>query len=129
MSKRGYSLIELLVSLVILAIALGGLLALWTFCFGVTVRSQDYGIGYNIARQEMERARHSTYAFVGTTAPHSYDPQGNPITAGAAAFTATTEVAPIGTVQALKQAVVKVRSVATEEIVFETTTYFTQGGI
>ena len=46
-------------ALVLLAVAGGGLLGLWGFAFSTTRHAQDLAAGYNVARQETEKAKGS----------------------------------------------------------------------
>ena len=56
-SRRGLTLIELLVAMLIVGVALTGLISLFFFGFRTTEGAQDMGIAYNISRQELERVR------------------------------------------------------------------------
>ena len=55
--QRGFTLIEILVALTILASALLAMVGLWYVCFGQTAESADIGSAYSIARQEIEKAK------------------------------------------------------------------------
>jgi len=135
MTRRGLTLVELLVALVIMGVVLGGLVGLWTFGFNATRRSQDTAVGYNIARHEIEKVR--TIGF--TLHPEGarttgYDGLGQP-TGGAPHFLATTTVHTVPDAQGqintgcVREVTVQVISQDDLQPVFTTTSYLTKGGV
>jgi len=135
MSRRGLTLIELLVALLLLAVAISGLAGLWSFGFNTTRRSQDTGVAYNIARREIEKARNLGFMILPeTTTTITYDGLGNPTTVSPH-FTVPTAMHTIPDAQGhinttcLRQFTVRVISGHDSATLFETTTYFTRGGI
>lgn len=134
--RRGLTLIELLVALLLLAVALAGLMGLWTFGFNVTRHSQDIGVAYNIARQEVERARAIGFMLLPNgTQTRGYDGLGNPTTAASPHFTATTTVTTLPdqngqqTTRSLRELTVTVVARDQGEVLFQSTTYLTRGGL
>ena len=134
--QRGLTFVELMVALLLLAVALSGLMGLWTFGFSTTRHSQDLGVGYNIARQEIERAKNIGFLLLPegewTT---TYDGLGHVTTQSSPHFTAHTSVQTIpdanGQVNSncLRTLHVQVRARENNEAVFESTTYVSWGGI
>lgn len=136
MRRRGLTLIELLVAVLIMGVALAGLMGLWTFGFNTTARSADVALGYNIARREVERQHTVGYVLqpVSGTFTHHYDGEGAPAAEADARFVATTTVEtlpdPGGTIKALRWIDVEVRAMNRgNEVVFSTRTYFVRGGV
>jgi len=135
MRQRGLTFIDLLVSLLLLAVALSGLMSLWAFGFSATRHSQDLGVGYNIARQEIERAKNLGFLLLPegewTTA---YDGLGHVTAQTSPHFTAhtTVQTLPDATGQlntnCLRTLRVQVNAQEGGEVVFESTTYLTWGG-
>jgi prepilin-type N-terminal cleavage/methylation domain-containing protein len=135
MKQRGLTLVEMLVTLVIMGVVLGGLMGLWTFGFNTTRSSQDTAAGYNIARLEMEKARAIGYMLYPEGAhTTAYDGQGQP-TQGEAHFVATTTVHTVpdanGQVNTgcVREVTVEVVAQDTGRTVFTTTSYLTKGGV
>lgn len=136
MRQRGLTFIELLVALLLLAIALIGLVGLWAFGLNVTAHSQDMGAAYNVARQEIERARNVGFLLLPEGSwTADYDGLGNPTSDPVPHFTATCQVTTIpdangeintGCVRTLT---VQVSARDRGGPLFETTTYFTRGGL
>ncbi len=136
MRRRGLTLIELLVALLLIGVAVAGLVALWPFGFTMTRLSQDLGVGYNVARQEMERAKNIGYLVLPEASwTAGYDGLGNPTADEDPHYTATASVTTIpdeaGEVHSRCLRVFYVRVVARDmtDAVFETTVYFARGGI
>lgn len=136
MRHRGLTLIELLVALVLLGVGAAGLVALWPFGFTMTRLSQDLGVGYNVARQEVERAKNIGYLMLPEASwAGGYDGLGNPTADEDPHYTAAASVATIpdeaGEVHSRCLRVVNVRVTARgmDRAVFETTVYFARGGI
>ena len=63
-SKRGFTLIEILVALTILGVALLAMSGLWYITYGQTAESADLGSGYSIARQEIEKAKAISFYYL-----------------------------------------------------------------
>lgn len=136
MRSRGITFIELLVALLLLAVCLIGLVGLWSFGFNITGHSQDVGAAYNIARREVEKARTVGYMLLPEgTQTTAYDGLGNPTTGASPHFTATRTVLTIpdasGQINTgcLREVTVRVTARDMGGTAFETTTYFTRGGI
>ena len=136
MKRRGLTLIELLVALLLVGVALGALVALWPLGFSMTRRSQDIGVGYNVARQEVERAKNMGFLILPEAAwTTAYDGLGNPTASANPHFTATTSVQTIpdayGEVHSrcLRVLHVQVTERDVSGSVFESTTYLARGGI
>jgi prepilin-type N-terminal cleavage/methylation domain-containing protein len=136
MRQRGLTLIEVLVALLLLAAGLSGLMGLWTFGFNVTRHSQDLGVGYNIARQEIERAKNIGFLLLPeATWTRGYDGLGNVAASPSPHFTATATVQTIPdangqlNTSCLRTLHVRVNAREGNEVVFESTTYLTWGGI
>jgi len=148
-SNKGFTLIELLVAMVILGVALAGLVSLWAFGFNTTAHSQDIGVAYSVARQEVEKVRNIGYSALQETIPDStsyYDGLGNIIIGAnpevnpSTHFKAITVVhtIPINGQTSLPTAYLRTVNIkitphgpAKEgtELLFETTTYLTLDGI
>jgi len=135
--RRGLSLIELLVAVVLLATALAGLIGLWSFGFSTTRHSQDVGVAYSIARQEVERAKNIGFLMLPRNweRVQGYDGLGHESTAPNPHFTARVmmdEGVPPGDLNSasLRSMKVQVWRGPTEgyELIFETITYLTRGG-
>jgi len=135
-TRRGLTLIEVLVALLLLAAALSGLIGLWAFGFNTTRHSQDWGVGYSIARQEVERAKNIGFLLLpegGWT--RGYDGLGAVTTEPNPHFTASTTIHTIPdangeiNTRCLRTLHVQVRAREGSEVVFESTTYLTWGGI
>lgn len=136
MKRKGLTLIELLVALVLLAIAIMGLVSVFSFGFNVTRHSQDVGVTYSIARQEIERVRNIGFMLAPeATWVMGYDGLGNPTTETPPHFTATTTVQTIPdedgelNLTCLRNVTVQVRAREGNELLFETTTCLTRAGI
>ena len=136
MRRRGVTLIELLVALLILGVSLIALVGLWGFGFNVTGDSQDLAVAYSVARQEIERAKNMTYFFLPeATWTSSYDGLGNPTTEAdphfVAAVTVHTFLDANGELNTgcLREMSVTVTARDQGQAVFETLTYLTRGGV
>lgn len=57
MNQRGFTFIELLVAVLLMAVALTGLLLCFSHGLSMARHSEDAGVAYSIARQEIERVR------------------------------------------------------------------------
>jgi prepilin-type N-terminal cleavage/methylation domain-containing protein len=55
--KRAFSLMEVLVASMVAAVALLGMVRLWSFSFNATRASDQQGVGYNLGRQALERIK------------------------------------------------------------------------
>ena len=55
--KRAFSLMEVLVASMVAAVALLGMVRLWSFSFNTTRASDQQGVGYNLGRQALERIK------------------------------------------------------------------------
>jgi hypothetical protein len=124
------------VALLLLGVALAGLMGLWTFGFNVTRHSQDMAACYNIARQEVERARNIGFMLLPeATWTTNYDGLGNVTTSTSPHFVARCTVQTIPdangqlTMACLRTLTVQVRAREGNELLFETITYLTRGGI
>ncbi len=134
---RGLTFIELLVALIILGVALAGLLSLWSFGLRVTGHSQDLGVAYNVARQEIERAKGLSFVFLPeATWTTGYDSLGSPTTTEVPPhFVATVTVHTIPdengelNTGCLRQVDVTVSARDRDETLFATRTYLTRGGV
>lgn len=60
--RRGFSLIEMLIGLVLLAIGLGAMAALSIQISNIMSRNQNYSAACNLAEQKLEELRNDTYA-------------------------------------------------------------------
>jgi prepilin-type N-terminal cleavage/methylation domain-containing protein len=136
MRARGFTLVELLMALLLLALALSGLVMLWSFGFNTTAHSRDIGVAYSVARQEIESARGLGYMLLPEGSwTVSYDGEGHPTTEANPRFTAVCTGAtiplPTGEIDSrcLRALTVQVLARGRPEPVFETTTYFTRGGV
>jgi len=137
MNRRGMTLIELLVAVLILGVSLAGLVGLWAFSFNTTAHSQDIGVAYSIARQEIERVRNIGFLWLPVKQQwvRGYDGLGNETPEANPHFTATTIMDPylsegsVITNTSLRVVRVQVRSRERPEWLFETESYLTLGGI
>ncbi|MFB3880101.1 MAG: prepilin-type N-terminal cleavage/methylation domain-containing protein [Armatimonadota bacterium] len=136
MRRRGVTLIELLVALLLLGVSLAGLAALWSFGFNVTGDSQDMAAAYSVARQEIERAKNMSYFFLPeATWTTSYDDLGNPTSEANPHFVATVTVHTIPDANGelntgcLREVSVAVTARDQASAMFETLTYLTRGGV
>jgi prepilin-type N-terminal cleavage/methylation domain-containing protein len=135
MRSRGFSLVEVLVALLLLAVVLGGMLSLWSFGFNATRHSQRIAVGYNIGRRQVERVRAIGFAFM-PEGPQcgGFTSLGDP-TDGRPQYVAALEMYTLpdsaGEINArcLRRLKVTVTEYATGEQVFDTDTYLTQGGL
>jgi len=135
MMRRGLTLVELLVALVIMGVVLGGLVGLWTFGFNATRQSQDVGVGYNIARLEIEKVRTIGFLLQPEGARTTgYDGVGQP-PGSTPHFLATTTVHTLpdahGQINTgcVREVTVQVISKDDLQPVFTTTSYLTKGGV
>ncbi len=137
MRPRGVSLIELLVALLILGVSLLALVGLWGFGFNVTRDSQDMAVAYNVARQEIERAKNMSYLFLPeATWATSYDGLGHVSTTESPPhFVATVTVHTLPdangelNTRCLREVTVSVTARDQASAMFETRTYLTRGGV
>jgi len=137
MSNRGLTLIELLVSLVLLGVALAGLVCLFFFGFNTTQHSQDVALAYSVARQEVETVKNIGFLSLPRKwhRVQGYNDQGQQTTAANPHFTATTDLDPYVadpstiTTTSLRTIRVEVRSKEHNELLFSTESYLTRGGI
>jgi prepilin-type N-terminal cleavage/methylation domain-containing protein len=134
--QAGLTFIELLVALLLLAVALSGLMGLWTFGFNTTRHSQDLGVGYNVARQEIERAKNIGFLLLPEAEwTTTYDGLGHVTTETPPHFTAHAAVHTIPDASGqtnsscLRTLYVRVNAREGNEVVFESTTYLSWGGI
>lgn len=56
-AQRAFSLMEVLVASLVAAVALLGMVRLWSFSFNTTRASDQQGVGYNLGRQALERIK------------------------------------------------------------------------
>ena len=61
--NRGFSLMEVLVASMVAAVALLGMVRLWSFSFNTTRASDQQGVGYNVGRQALERIKMTGFDF------------------------------------------------------------------
>ncbi|NIM05341.1 MAG: hypothetical protein GTO55_04475, partial [Armatimonadetes bacterium] len=113
-----------------------GLVGLFSFGFSVTRHSQDVGVAYSVARQEIERAKNISFLLLPeATLVTGYNGLGDLTTEASPHFIATTIIQTLpdenGEFNATCLRTVNVQVVAREgnELVFESTTYLTRGGI
>lgn len=140
--NRGMTLVEILVAMLLLTVALFGLVCLFSSGFSLTRRSDDVGVAYNIAREEIEHARNMGfdhlprahtwlfgYNYDEATGAWQKTVEANPHFAATViadpgfSDPAAMPAYPLRTVR------VEVRSVEDNEMLFYTETYLTQGGI
>jgi uncharacterized protein (TIGR02598 family) len=62
-ANRAFSLIEVLVASLVAAVALLGMVRLWSFSFNTTRATDQQGVGYNIGRQALERVKMSGFDY------------------------------------------------------------------
>lgn len=62
-ANRAFSLIEVLVASMVAAVALLGMVRLWSFSFNTTRASDQQGVGYNLGRQALERIKMSGFDY------------------------------------------------------------------
>ena len=131
MKRRGFTLVELLVALFILGIGVFGVLALWSFAFNITAHSQDKGVAYNIARREIEKAHAAGYMLMVPegTRTVAYDGRGQETTDEQAQYTVTIVSPPPAVSTELRPMTVTVVLCSTGQVVYETVTYFSRGGV
>lgn len=136
MTRRGVTLIELLVALVLLGLSLAGLAALWGFGFNVTRDSQDMAVAYSVARQEVERAKNLSFFFLPeATWTTSYDGLGRPTAEANPHFVATVTVHTIPDANGklntgcLREISVTVTARDQAAPMFQTLTYLSRGGV
>ena len=61
--RRAFSLIEALVASLVAAVALLGMVQLWSFSFNTTRATDQQGVGYNIGRLALERVKLSGFDY------------------------------------------------------------------
>jgi prepilin-type N-terminal cleavage/methylation domain-containing protein len=134
--QRGLTFIEILVSLVILSVAIAGLVSLWAFGFNTTQHSQDLGVAYHVARQEIERAKNISFLLLPeATWSSGYDGNGHPTAEAVPHFTADVAIETIPdangelNTRCLRRLHVHVTSRDKGGTLFETVTYLTRGGV
>ena len=54
---RGIALVEFIIAALLTGVALAAAVSMWYFSLGVTVKTDESGIGYNLARREIERVK------------------------------------------------------------------------
>lgn len=75
--KRGFSLIEVLVASMVAAVALLGMVRLWSFSFNTTRSSDQQGVGYNVGRLALERIKMTGFDYTSEgDIFRYYNPQG-----------------------------------------------------
>lgn len=62
-ANRAFSLMEVLVASLVAAVALLGMVRLWSFSFNTTRASDQQGVGYNLGRQALERIKLTGFDF------------------------------------------------------------------
>ena len=66
--RSGITIIEILVAMTILAVGLMSLMSVWLYAFGMTRRSDEVDVAYNLARSAVERTRSMGYYYADPTA-------------------------------------------------------------
>jgi hypothetical protein len=106
------------------------------FGYATTRDSRNVAVGYNIARQEIEKAHAIGYVLLPEASwAADYDGEGKPTSVASSRFVATTTVhtIPDGTGQTntgcLRTVEVRVVAAENRETVFATMTYLVRGGI
>jgi uncharacterized protein (TIGR02598 family) len=75
--KRGFSLIEVLVASMVAAVALLGMVRLWSFSFNTTRATDQQGVGYNVGRLALERMKMTGFDYTAEgTVVRYYDAKG-----------------------------------------------------
>ena len=62
--RRGFSLIEMIIGLVLLAVGLGAMAALSISLSNIMSRNQNYSAACNLAEQKVEELRNETYGAI-----------------------------------------------------------------
>src|SRR5688500_16026051 len=62
-ANRAFSLMEVLVASMVAAVALLGMVRLWSFSFNTTRAADQQGVGYNLGRQALERIKLSGFDY------------------------------------------------------------------
>ena len=76
-ANRGFSLIEVLIASLVAAVALLGMVQLWSFSFNTTRATDQQGVGYNIGRLALERIKMSGFDYTAEgTVTRFYDHEG-----------------------------------------------------
>jgi type II secretory pathway pseudopilin PulG len=60
--RAGFTLVELLVGGLIMAVSLAAIVSLFAFAFTITQQNDDKSVAYNIARKELEQIRFEGFA-------------------------------------------------------------------
>lgn len=75
----GFSLIELLISILLLSITVAAITTLWNFSRRVTERSRDWAEYYVVARQEAERSKGTLFKSLFIATGNIYSSGNNPL--------------------------------------------------
>jgi prepilin-type N-terminal cleavage/methylation domain-containing protein len=135
--RRGFSFIEILVAMSVLAVGLMGVVNLWTFAFTVSSQNTDYGIAYNLGRLTMEHVHLTGFSNVPEGTTTTYYTVSQTATAGASAsrYTVNTVVSSDnlqnGTFSStsLRTVTVTVTLTSGGTTLYTTSSYLAQGGI
>ncbi len=134
--RRGFTLIEILISALIVGICIAGLISIWYFSYSLSLQTDRLGIAYSIGRQSMEKAKQTGFTFtnVGTTTKY-YDNTGQRENISQTADHAfyVTKTVSAGTVGAGTDGLliidVEVFQLPNNVSLYKTKSYFTKAGI
>ena len=136
--RRGFSLIEVLVASVVVAVCLAATISMWYFSFGLSVRADMQGVAYNLGRKEMEDVKQAGFQDTaeGTSIVY-FDKQGGSESATLSSShvykvtTVVTSSALSGSSpapSALRTVTVTVTSLATGQTIYQASTYLARAG-
>lgn len=138
-TKRGFTLIEVLVAAVIVSVCLAATVSMWYFSFRMSVNTDAQGAAYNLGRRAMEEVKETGFQdTVEGTATLYYDKLGGSKSAtrvAAHVYSVTTVVTSsklngsVPASDALRTVSITVTSLATNQTLYQTSTYLVRAGI
>ncbi len=143
--ESGVTYVEILISALLMAIGLMGLLNTWAFSFNITQNTDDTAIAYSLGRYALERVKMAGFKSAAEGATNAYY-SGNEVstTAGSSIchFSVTTSITSgavssgtIGVAGAvpndgtLRTVVITTKLYSTSAVLYQTTTYLSRAGI
>ena len=138
-TKRGFTLIEVLVAALIVSVCLAATVSMWYFSFRISANTDAQGAAYSLGRRAMEEVKETGFQDTTEgTATVYYDKQGGSKSAArtsAHVYSVTTVVASsklsgsAPASDALRTVTITVTSLATNQTVYQTSTYLVRAGI
>lgn len=144
--KSGIALLEVMVAALIVGISLATLVSVWRFSYFMSIRTDDKGIAYTLARQTMEAVKQTGFTNtseipIGAPVVHYFNAQeqnldASPVTArykvalsvvSDALVSGSSPAAP--TSDALRTVTITVTLLQTGETLYQTSAYLARAGV